>query len=59
MNTKRKAITVNADVASRLAAEEGNELEGNINTENQVKVAVRLGDSSYTAVQSAVSFIYR
>ena len=52
MNTKRKVITVNADLAARLAAEEGNTLEGNISGENQVKVAIRLGDSSYSAVQS-------
>ena len=59
MNTKRRVVTVNADVAARMAAEEGNTLEGNPNEENQVKVAVRLGDSSYSAVQSAVSFLYR
>ena len=50
---------MNADLAARLAAEEGNTLEGNISGENQVKVAIRLGDSSYSAVQSAVSFLYR
>jgi len=59
MNTKRRVITVNADVAARMAAEEGNTLDGNPNEENQVKVAVRLGDSSYSAVKSAVSFLYR
>lgn len=59
MNTKRKVLTVNADVARRLAAEEGNEMEGDADAENQVRVAVRLGDSSYSAVQSAISFLYR
>ena len=58
MNTKKKVITVNTDVAARLAAEEGNTLKGNIDAENQVKVAVRLGDSSYSADQSAISFLY-
>ena len=59
MNTKRKVLTVNADVARRLAAEEGNTMQGNADAENQVRVAVRLGDSSYSAVQSAISFLYR
>ena len=59
MNTKRKVLTVNADVAARLAAEEGNTMEGNADDSNQVKVAVRLGDSSYSAVQSAISFLFR
>ena len=59
MNTKRRVVAVNADVAARLAAEEGNTLEGDVDERNQVKVAVRLGDSSYSAVQSAVSFLYR
>ena len=59
MNTKRKVITVNADVAARLAAEDGNTMEGNPDESNQVKVAVRLGDSSHSAVQSAVSFLFR
>ena len=59
MNTKRKVITVNADVAAQLAAQDGNTLEGNVDATNQVKVAIRLGDSSYSAVQSAVSFLYR
>ena len=40
MNTKRKVLTVNADVARRLAAEEGNEMEGDADAENQVGVAV-------------------
>ena len=58
MNMTRKVITVNADVASRLTAEEGNALEGNIHADNQVKVSVRLGDNSYSAVQSTVLFLY-
>ena len=59
MNKKRRVIAVNADVAARLAAEDGNSLEGDVDDQNQVKVAVRLGDSSYSAVQSGVSFLYR
>ena len=43
MNTKRRVVAVNADVAARLAAEEGNTLEGDVDERNQVKVAVRLG----------------
>lgn len=58
MNTKQKVIMVNANVASRLAAEEGGMLQGIVNTENQVKVTVQLGDSLYSTIQSAV-FLFR
>ena len=43
MNTLRKVITVNSVVDYRLAAEEENTPEGNVSTENQVKVSVRIG----------------
>ena len=59
MNTKRRVITVNVDIAARLAAEDENMLQGNTDSNNQVKVAVRLGDSSYSAVQSTVLFLFR
>lgn len=59
MNMKQKIITVNADVDSRLAAEEGNTLDGNVNAENQAEVTVQLGNSSYSAVQSAVLILFR
>lgn len=35
-NTKQKVIIVKGDVVLRLAAEEGNTLDGNVNAENQV-----------------------
>ena len=47
---KKKALTVNADVARRLAAEGDNTMQGGADADNQVQVAVRLGDSSYSAV---------
>ena len=59
MNTKRKVLEVNADVAAKLAEKGGSVLDVEPDEANQVKVAVRLGDSSYTAVQSAVSFLFR
>ena len=40
MNTKRRFITVNADVAAMIAAEGGHTPEGNTDAENQVRVAV-------------------
>ena len=52
-------INVNTDVAVILDAEDGNTLEGDTDAANQMKVAARLGDSSYSTVQSAVSFLFR
>ena len=39
---------------ARLATEEGNTIEGNLDDAKQVEVAVWLGNSSYSAVHSAV-----
>ena len=59
MNIKWNVLTVNADVARRLAMEEGNVMQGKVNVGNQVQVNVLLGDSFYIAVQSAISFPFQ
>jgi len=58
MGTKRRVVNVDRDLANRLAAEEGASVV-NAGGGGKVKVAVRLSDSSYSAIQSAISFLYR
>lgn len=59
MGTKRRVVTVDPDLANPLAAEEGAEFVNCAGGGGKVKVAVRLSDSSYSAVQSVISFLYR
>ena len=59
MGTKRRIVSVDPDLANRLAAEEGASVVNRAGGRGKVKVAVRLSDSSYSAVQSAISFLYR
>jgi hypothetical protein len=59
MGTKRKIVDVDPDLANRLAATEGAAVLNRAGVRGKVKVAVRLGDSSYSAVQSAIAFLYR
>ena len=59
MGTKRRIVTVDPDLANRLATEEGAEFINHAVGGGKVRVAVRLSDSSYSAVQSAISFLYR
>ena len=58
MGTKRKVVEVDPDLANRLAAEEGAEVINNIGG-GKIKVCVRLSDSSYSAIQSGISYLYR
>ena len=58
MGTKRKVVEVDPDLANRLAAEEGAEVINNIGG-GKIKVCVRLSDSSYSGIQSGISFLYR
>ena len=60
MNTKSKVIKVDADIAKRIAEEEGTVVNmDQVNIDGMVDVSIRLGDSSYSAVQSAISFLFR
>ena len=60
MNTKSKVIKVDADIAKRIAEEEGTVFNTDqVNIDGMVDVSIRLGDSSYSAVQSAISFLFR
>ena len=59
MGTKRKIVDVDPDLANRLAATEGAAVLNRAGGRGKVKVAVRLSDSSYSAVQSGISFLYR
>ena len=59
MGTKRRVVSVDPDLANRLAAEEGAAVINRAGNRGKVRVAVRLSDSSYSAVQSAISFLYR
>ena len=61
MGTKRRVVSVDPDLANRLAEEEGASLV-NVNSAGgggKVKVAVRMSDSSYGAINSSISFLYR
>ena len=63
MGTKRRIVTVNIDLAANVL----NDGSADVSTQNEVgsylearvDVAVRLGDSTYSAIQSAISFLYR
>ena len=59
MGTKRRIVDVDPDLANRLAATEGAAVLNSAGGRGKVKVAVRLSDSSYSAVQSGISFLYR
>ena len=59
MGTKRRIVSVDPDLANQLAAEEGALVVNYAGGGGKVKVAVRLSDSSYSAIQSAISFLYR
>ena len=59
MGTKRRVVSVDPDLANQLATEEGASVVNNAGGGGKVKVAVRLSDSSYSAIQSAISFLYR
>ena len=59
MGSKRKIVNVDPDLANRLAAEEGAAVVNSAGGRGKIKVAVRLSDSSYSAVQSGISFLYR
>ena len=59
MGTKHKIVEVDPDLANRLAATEGAAVLDRAGVRGKVKVAVRMGDSSYSAVQSAIAFLYR
>ena len=63
MGTKRSIVTVNIDLAANFL----NDGSADVSTQNEVgsylearvDVAVRLGDSMYSAIQSVISFLYR
>ena len=60
MNKKRQIVKVDADAAKIMLNHVSNEiLEGAIDDNGKVEVAVRLSDSAYTNVQSAIAFIFR
>ena len=59
MGTKRRIVDVDPDLANQLAATEGAAVINSAGGRGKVKVAVRLSDSSYSAVQSGISFLYR
>ena len=59
METKRRVVSVDPDLANRLATEEGASVVHNAGGGGKVKVAVQLSDSSYSAIQSAISLLYR
>lgn len=59
MGTKRRIVSVDPALANRLAAEEGASVVNGAGGGGRVRVAVRLSDSSYSAVQSAISFLHR
>ena len=59
MGSKRKIVEVDPELANRLAAEEGASVLNSAGGRGKIKVAVRLSDSSYSAIQSGISFLYR
>ena len=60
MNKKRRIVKVDADAAKSMLNQMGNEIiEGPIDDNGKVEVAVHLSDSAYTNVQSAIAFIFR
>ena len=59
MNKKRLILTVDADADKSMLNHMGNEIiEGEIDDNGNVDVAVHLSDSAYTNVQSAIAFIF-
>ena len=59
MNKKRQIVKVDADAAKSMLKHMGNEIfEGETDDNGKVEVAVRLSDSAYTNVQSAIAFIF-
>ena len=59
MGSKRKIVEVDPELANRLAAEEGASVLNSAGGRWKIKVVVRLSDSSYSAIQSGISFLYR
>ena len=51
-------MSVDPALANQLAAEEGALVVNGACRGGRIRVAVRLSDSSYSAVQSAISFLY-
>ena len=53
-------MKVDADAAKSMLNQMGNEIiEGAIDDNGKLEVTVRLSDSAYTNVQSAIAFIFR
>ena len=51
-------MSVDLDLANKLAAEEGTEIVNHVRG-GKTNVAVQLSNSSYSPVQSGISFLYR
>ena len=62
MGTKRRIVTVNIDLDVNFvddgAADMLTQNQGGAYVEARVGAAVRLGDSTYSAIQSAIYFLY-
>ena len=62
MVTKRRIVTVNRELATNYVIDRAiyvlTQNEGGAVLEARVDVAVRLGDSTYSAIQSVFSFLY-
>lgn len=59
MGSKQKIVNVDIDLANQLAAEEGAAMVNSTGCSGEVKITVRLSDSSYCAMESEISFICR
>ena len=62
MGTKRIIVTVNRELAANFLNDGAKDVltrnEGRGDLEARVDVAVRLGDSTYSSIQSAIYFLY-
>ena len=60
MNKKRRIVKVDSDAAKIILNHVGNDIiEGETDDNGKVEVEVRLSESAYTNVQSAIAFIFR
>ena len=59
MGTKQRIVSVDPELANQLTAEEGASVVNGAGDGGRIRVAVQLSDSTYSAVQSAISFLYR
>ena len=62
MGTKKGILTVNKHIAETFFIDGATDVltwtEGGADLQTRVYVAVRLGDSTYSSIQSAISFFY-